>query len=194
MPSIILASSSIYRKQLLERLTKNFKVISPHVDEKKLSDEGGKASALRLAILKAETISKNNQNSYVIGSDQTAEFDSVQVAKPKNNDESFDQLIKLSGKDVTFYSAVCLINESKKIKYKEVETIHVKYKNLTKAMISNYLSNEIPKGCLGSIKSEGLGITLLEKIVSNDPTAIVGLPLLSLVKMFESEEIYFNGK
>ena len=194
MPSIILASSSIYRKQLLQRLTKKFKVIAPHVDEKKLPKEKGKESALRLALLKAETISKDNQNSYVIGSDQTAEFDSIQISKPKNNNESIEQLIKLSGKNVTFYSAVCLINKSKKIEYKEVEVIQVKYKVLTKSMISGYLRNEIPNGCLGSIKSEGLGITLLEKIVSNDPTAIVGLPLLSLVKMFELEEIYFNGK
>ena len=80
------------------------------------------------------------------------------------------------------------------LEYKEVEVIQVKYKVLTKSMISSYLRNEIPNGCLGSIKSEGLGITLLEKIVSNDPTAIVGLPLLSLVKMFELEEINFNGK
>jgi len=194
MPAIILASSSIYRKQLLQRLTKKFKVISPHVNEIKFSDEGGKDSALRLAILKAKTISENNENSYVIGSDQTAEFDGIQIEKPRNTDESFDQLIKLSGKNVTFYSAVCLINKSKKIEYKDVETIHVKYKILTKSLISEYLSNEAPNGCLGSIKSEGLGITLLEKIVSNDPTAIVGLPLLCLIKMFELEKIYFNGK
>ena len=194
MPPIILASSSIYRKQLLQRLTNNFKVISPHVNEIKLPGEGGKDSALRLAILKAKTVSNDNVNSYIIGSDQTAEFDSIQIEKPKNNGESFDQLIKLSGKDVTFYTAVCLINKSKKIEYKGVETIHVKYKILTKSLISKYLNNETPDGCLGSIKSEGLGITLLEKIVSDDPTAIVGLPLLCLIKMFELEKIYFNGK
>ena len=194
MPSIILASSSIYRKQLLQRLTNKFKVIPPNVNEKKLTGEKGKDSALRLAILKAKTISNDNDNSYVIGSDQTAEFDSIQIEKPKNDKESFDQLIKLSGKEVTFYSAICLINKSKKIEYKDVETIHVKYKILTKSFISNYLSNEAPNGCLGSIKSEGLGITLLEKIISNDPTAIIGLPLLSLIKMFELEKIYFNGK
>ena len=194
MSSIILASSSIYRKQLLRRLTNKFKVISPHVNEIKLPHEGGKESALRLAILKAKTVSEDNENSYVIGSDQTAEFDGIQIQKPRNTDESFDQLIKLSGKNVTFYSAVCLINESKKIEYKDVETIHVKYKILTESLISDYLSNEAPEGCLGSIRSEGLGITLLEKIVSNDPTAIVGLPLLCLIKMFELEKIYFNGK
>ncbi|MDC0422701.1 Maf family nucleotide pyrophosphatase [Methylophilaceae bacterium] len=194
MPSIILASSSIYRKQLLQRLTNKFKVISPNVNEKKLTNETCKDRALRLATLKAKTISNDNNNSYVIGSDQTAEFDSIQIEKPKNNNESFDQLIKLSGKKVTFYSAVCLINKSKKIEYKDVETIHVRYKILTKSLISSYLSNEEPNGCLGSIKSEGLGMTLLEKIVSNDPTAIIGLPLLSLIKMFELEKIYFNGK
>ena len=194
MSSIILASSSIYRKQLLRRLTNKFKVISPNVNEIKLSDEGSKNSALRLAILKAKTIAEDNQNAYVIGSDQTAEFDGIQIEKPRNSDESYEQLIKLSGKNVTFYSAVCLINKSKKIEYKDVETIHVKYKILTKPLISEYLINEAPNGCLGSIKSEGLGITLLEKIVSNDPTAIVGLPLLCLIKMFELEKIYFNGK
>ena len=194
MSSIILASSSIYRKKLLQRLTNKFKVISPHVNEIKLPDEGGKDSALRLAILKAETISQDNKNSYVIGSDQTAEFDGIQIEKPQNINESFDQLIKLSGKNVTFYSAVCLINKSKKIEYKGVETIQVKYKILTKSLINEYLSNEVPNGCLGSIKSEGLGITLLDKIVSNDPTAIIGLPLLCLIKMFELEKIYFNGK
>ena len=194
MPSIILASSSIYRKQLLQRLTNKFKVISPHVNEIKLPNEQGKSSALRLAILKAKKISEDNEFSYVIGSDQTAEFDGIQIEKPRNTDESFDQLLKLSGKNVTFYSAVCLVNKSKKIEYNDIEAIHVKYKILTESMISEYLINEVPDGCLGSIKSEGLGITLLEKIVSNDPTAIVGLPLLCLIKMFESEKIHFNGK
>ena len=118
MSSIILASSSIYRKQLLRRLTNKFKVISPNVNEIKLSDEGSKNSALRLAILKAKTIAEDNQNAYVIGSDQTAEFDGIQIEKPKNSDESYEQLIKLSGKNVTFYSAVCLINKSKKLNIK----------------------------------------------------------------------------
>ena len=194
MYSIILASSSIYRKQLLERLTKKFKVIPSQVDEKKLTNEGGLDSALRLATLKAQAVSKDNESSYIIGSDQTAEYDSIQIEKPKNIDESFQQLIKLSGKDVTFYSAVCLINKSKNVEYKDVETIHVKYKVLTKSLISTYLDNEMPNGCLGSIKSEGLGVTLLDKIVSNDPSAIIGLPLISLIKMFEFEKIYFNGK
>ena len=194
MYSIILASSSIYRKQLLERLTKKFKVIPSQVDEKKLTNEGGLDSALRLATLKAQAVSKDNESSYIIGSDQTAEYDSIQIEKPKNIDESFQQLIKLSGKDVTFYSAVCLINKSKNVEYKDVETIHVKYKVLTKSLISTYLDNEMPNGCLGSIKSEGLGVTLLDKIVSNDPSAIIGLPLISLIKMFEFEKIYFDGK
>ena len=194
MYSIILASSSIYRKQLLERLTKKFKVIPSQVDEKKLTNEGGLDSALRLATLKAQAVSKDNESSYIIGSDQTAEYDSIQIEKPKNIDESFQQLIKLSGKDVTFYSAVCLINKSKNVEYKDVETIHVKYKVLTKSLISTYLDNEMPNGCLGSIKSEGLGVTLLDKIGSNDPSAIIGLPLISIIKMFEFEKIYFDGK
>jgi len=194
MLPIILASSSIYRKELLQRLTSNFDVIIPDVNEKLLPDETPKNAAIRLAILKAKKISINHKSSYVIGSDQTAEVGSKTLKKTMNIKDSFEQLIELSGKDVIFYSAVCIINESKNVQYTDVETVYVKYKILTKQLIENYLNNEKPIGCLGSIKSEGLGITLLEKIVSNDPTAIVGMPLLATIKMFEKENIIFNGK
>ena len=193
MHSIILASSSIYRKELLQRLTNDFDVIVPDVDEGKWPNETGQETALRLSIVKAKKISKDHLDSYVIGSDQTAVCDTKQLEKPKNIDESLDQLLKLSGKEVTFYSAVCLINASKSIEYSDVEIIHVKYKVLTKTKIVEYLSRENPIGCLGSIKSEGLGITLLDKIESNDPSAIVGMPLISLIRMFELEKISFNG-
>ena len=192
MPQIILASSSTYRKELLQRLLLDFKVVSPNVDEKKIKSENAYESAERLAEEKGKKISNQFKDAVVIGCDQTAEYNDIQIEKPLNFESSFSQLKELSGKKVNFFSAIFVTHFNKNISYKKVISFDVKYKTLSSLEIKNYLRQEEPFNCVGSIKSEGLGISLLEEINSNDPTAIIGLPLISLVKILKEFGIKVN--
>lgn len=194
MSKIILASSSIYRKELLERLIPKFEIISPNIDESQVVGEDAKSTSLRLALLKAEKVSLENKDAFVVGSDQTAQFNNIQIKKPNNYQDALNQLLLLSGKVVFFYSAVCVIQSNSLLKHEAIETIEVKYKKITLSEAELYLRYENPLGCLGCIKSEGLGISLLEYVNSSDPTAIIGMPLISLSKIFNSLKIKFHGK
>ena len=191
---LILASSSIYRKELLSRIIEEYQIEIPDIDESKYDHEDAKTSAIRLALEKAEKIALTLPDSFIIGADQTAESNHIQINKPNNYEEAFEQLKKLSGKDVSFYSAICLICKSKKIKYEYVSEVNVKYKNLSENEIESYLKYEKPYGCLGCIKSEGLGISLLEKVSSEDPTAIIGLPLIALSQMLKDSGIKLKSE
>ena len=193
MNNIILASSSVYRKNLLNRLIPKFKIISPEVDESLILGENAKRTASRLALVKAKKVSVLNKTAYVIGSDQTAEFDNIQIKKPNNYDEALKQLLLLSDKRVNFYSAVCVIQETTNIKQEAIELIEVKYKKITEEQARTYLKYENPLGCLGCIKSEGLGISLLEHVKCNDPTAIIGMPLIKLSNIFNSLNIKLHA-
>ena len=193
MNNIILASSSVYRKNLLNRLIPKFKIISPEVDESLILGENAKIAASRLALIKAKKVSVLNKTAYVIGSDQTAEFDNIQIKKPNNYDEALKQLLLLSDKRVNFYSAVCVIQETTNIKQEAIEVIEVKYKKITEEQARTYLKYENPLGCLGCIKSEGLGISLLEHVKCNDPTAIIGMPLIKLSNIFNSLNIKLHA-
>lgn len=193
MNNIILASSSVYRKNLLNRLIPKFKIISPEVDESLILGENAKIAASRLALIKAKKVSVLNKTAYVIGSDQTAEFDNIQIKKPNNYDEALKQLLLLSDKRVNFYSAVCVIQETTNIKQEAIELIEVKYKKITEEQARTYLKYENPLGCLGCIKSEGLGISLLEHVKCNDPTAIIGMPLIKLSNIFNSLNIKLHA-
>lgn len=193
MNNIILASSSVYRKNLLNRLIPEFKIISPEVDESLILGENAKIAASRLALIKAKKVSVLNKTAYVIGSDQTAEFDNIQIKKPNNYDEALKQLLLLSDKRVNFYSAVCVIQETTNIKQEAIEVIEVKYKKITEEQARTYLKYENPLGCLGCIKSEGLGISLLEHVKCNDPTAIIGMPLIKLSNIFNSLNIKLHA-
>lgn len=193
MNNIILASSSIYRKNLLNRLIPEFKIISPEVDESLILGENAKIAASRLALIKAKKVSVLNKTAYVIGSDQTAEFDNIQIKKPNNFDEALKQLLLLSDKRVNFYSAVCVIQETTNIKQEAIEVIEVKYKKIPEEQAHTYLKYENPLGCLGCIKSEGLGISLLEHVKCNDPTAIIGMPLIKLSNIFNSLNIKLHA-
>lgn len=193
MNNIILASSSVYRKNLLNRLIPKFKIISPEVDESLILGENAKIAASRLALIKAKKVSVLNKTAYVIGSDQTAEFDNIQIKKPNNFDEALKQLLLLSDKRVNFYSAVCVIQETTNIKQEAIEVIEVKYKKITEEQARTYLKYENPLGCLGCIKSEGLGISLLEHVKCNDPTAIIGMPLIKLSNIFNSLNIKLHA-
>ena len=194
MPQIILASSSIYRKELLERLLLDFKVVKPDMDESVLKDEVAYNTADRLAEEKAKKVSSHFNEAIVIGCDQAAEYNNIQIHKPIDYKTAVSQLKKLSGKRVNFYSAICVHYAKKNIFQKKVISFDVKYKNLNSREIENYLEKEKPFNCIGSIKSEGLGITLLDEINSSDPTAVIGLPLITLVEMLHKVGININGE
>jgi septum formation protein len=175
---LILASSSIYRRDLLARLGLSFEAIAPHVDERALPNEGVTAMALRLASVKAATIAKAHPNAWVIGSDQVADLHGDAIGKPGNFDNALLQLQRMRGQTVFFHTAVCLMRANYSVAM-NVAT-EVRFRDLPDATLINYLKIEQPYDCAGSAKSEGMGIALLESIRSDDPTALIGLPLIAL--------------
>lgn len=175
---LILASSSIYRRQLLERLQISFEVASPNIDESAFPQEKAKALSLRLAQTKALAIAKLNADAWVIGSDQVAECAGQVIGKPGTHEKALAQLKQMRGANVDFYTALCLMR-GEVCMLTEVST-QVTFRNLPDAVLEAYLQIEKPYDCAGSAKSEGLGIILLEKIRSDDPTALIGLPLIAL--------------
>jgi len=175
---LILASSSIYRRELLSRLGLSFEVIAPQVDERPLPNEGVAAMALRLATVKAATIAKAHPNAWVIGSDQAADLHGEAIGKPGNFDNAFVQLQRMRGQTVYFHTAVCLMRADYSVAMNV--TTEVRFRDLPDTTLINYLKLEQPYDCAGSAKSEGMGIALLESIRSDDPTALIGLPLIAL--------------
>ncbi len=194
MPQIILASSSTYRKELLERLLLDFKIVKPDMEEVRIASETAYDTADRLAEEKAKKISNQFKEAIVIGCDQTAEYNNIQIQKPLDYKSALSQLKELSGKRVNFYSAICVHYYKKNIFQKKVISFNVKYKDLNLVEIKSYLEKEKPFNCTGSIRSEGLGITLLDEINSSDPTAVIGLPLITLVDMLNKVGININGR
>ncbi len=175
---VILGSSSRYRKELLARLRIPFEVFAPEVDETPMAGESPKALALRLALAKAQAVAQQHPNAVVIGSDQVADLDGTPLGKPGNHRNAVVQLQKMRGKTVVFQTAlsvVCLANGYERT---ELAAVSVKFRNLTDAEIEAYLLAEEPYDCAGSAKSEGLGIALLDAIDNDDPTALIGLPLI----------------
>jgi septum formation protein len=175
---LILASTSVYRRELLERLRIPFSVVSPQVDETPLSGESTVDLALRLAVAKARAVAKDHPDAWVIGSDQVADLRGAALGKPGNFERAMTQLQLMRGAPVTFHTALCLMHG-------EVETTacvptEVVFRKLSDAVLEAYLHAEEPYDCAGSAKSEGLGISLLESIKSDDPTALIGLPLIAL--------------
>ena len=187
---IVLASSSIYRKELLSRVIKDFECVSPDINEQQAPGETAREMALRLSIEKAKKVSKLvNENTFVIGCDQTAFTDNVLLQKPINFENAFKQLKFLSGKKVNFYSAFCLLNNKDKNIISDCSEFSVNYRILEDTEIKNYLEADKPYNCVGSIKSESLGITLLENIHNDDPSAIIGLPLIKLSKILKQNNL-----
>jgi len=175
---VILGSSSRYRKELLSRLRIPFEVFSPEIDENPHSGEAPRALALRLALAKAHAVAKLHPQAVVIGSDQVADLDGTPLGKPGNHSNAVKQLQRMRGKRVIFQTAlsvVCLANGYERT---ELAAVSVKFRDLSDAEIEAYLLAEEPYDCAGSAKSEGLGIALLEAIDNDDPTALVGLPLI----------------
>lgn len=178
---LILASSSIYRRQLLERLRLPFEVIVPDVDESPLPSEAPDQLALRLARLKAQAIAEHHPDAIVIGSDQVAALGMQCLGKPGNHANAVAQLKQLQGQTVIFHTAVCVAQNT------QINTVNVKttccFRPLSNAEIENYLAFERPYDTAGSAKAESLGISLMQSMQSNDPTAIIGLPLIELSRL-----------
>ncbi len=187
--SLILASSSPYRQELLARLGLPFESISPEIDESPLAGEQPQETALRLAQLKAKKIAESNPNALIIGCDQVATLDGVQLGKPMSHENAVKQLQYQRGRRVTFHSALCLYNSSTKHIQADVVLYDVEFRNLTDAQIENYLRIEEPYNCAGSAKSEGLGIALIASMTGSDPNALIGLPLIKLITMLLNEKV-----
>ena len=181
-PTLILASSSPYRQQLLQRLGMPFVAIAPNLDESPLPGETPKNLTLRLAQAKAQAIASLHPNAWVIGSDQSADLNGHPIGKPGTHAAALAQLKQMQGQVVVFHTSLCLIGQG------FCETTHVpttvQFRNLPEHVLDQYLRLEQPYDCAGSAKSEGMGIILLKKIESEDPTALIGLPLIALTSLF----------
>lgn len=186
---LILASSSPYRQALLARLGLPFDAISPEIDESPLAGEQPQETALRLAQLKAKKIAESNPNALIIGCDQVATLDGIQIGKPMSHENAVKQLKYQRGRRVTFHSALCLYNAATQHMQADVVPYDVEFRNLTDAQIENYLRIEEPYNCAGSAKSEGLGIALIASMTGSDPNALIGLPLIKLITMLLNEQV-----
>lgn len=186
---IILASSSTYRQSLLAKLGLPFDAIAPEVDESPLPDETPDTLAKRLSHCKAMAIASQYPNAIVIGSDQVASIEGKLLGKPGDFTTAKMQLSLCSGKDVTFYTGLCVHNGKKNSTHVRVDTFTVSFRKLSTAQIESYLTKETPFDCAGSFKSEGLGICLFTKLSGKDPNSLVGLPLVSLNDMLLNESI-----
>ena len=185
-PPLILASSSVYRKELLERLRIPFTCLSPNIDESVLPEESTDDLIERLSHQKAQVIAELQPNAWIIASDQVADFNGQAIGKPGTHEKALAQLKMMQGKTVVFKTGLCLMHhESQRSAYICIPT-KVSFHDLDDAVLENYLHAEKPYDCAGSAKSEGLGISLLSKVKSDDPTALIGLPLIALSGLLRS--------
>ena len=187
--NIILASSSVYRRELLTRLQLPFSCVTPDVDESALAQELPQETALRLAQVKARKVALDNPNALIIGCDQVATLDNIQLGKPLTHDNATKQLRLMRGREVVFHSALCLYNPLTLNMQAEVVPYIVTFRDLSDAQIESYLIKEQPYQCAGSAKSEGLGIAIIAKMTGDDPNALIGLPLIKLVSMLFNEGV-----
>jgi len=186
---LILASTSVYRRQLLERLHLPFSVVASEVDETPLLGETPPDIACRLALTKAQSVAQAHPDAVVIGSDQVADLDGQALGKPGNHARAVTQLQAMRGKTVVFQTAVSVVCQATGFAQTELAQIKVCFRTLTDAQIEAYLLAETPYDCAGSAKSEGLGIALLERIDNDDPTALIGLPLIRTCRLVEAAGI-----
>ncbi|WP_136420183.1 Maf-like protein [Herbaspirillum sp. ST 5-3] len=198
LPRLILASSSKYRKELLSRLRLPFEILVPAIDEAPRIGETPETTALRLAKEKAFAVVQQTPDSLVIGSDQVATLDGEQIGKPGTHANALEQLRKMRGRQVVFHTALCLWDgrrkdDEKAAQLQNVQTF-VTFRDLPDHELDAYLRIEQPYDCAGSAKNEGLGIAILEKIKSDDPTALTGLPLITLTTMLRNAGVTFFGE
>ena len=185
-PKLILASTSVYRRELLTRLRIPFSVRRPEVDETPLGEENPRQRAERLALVKAEAVARREPSSVVIGADQVAACEGLVLDKPGNIDSARAQLRRQSGRTVQFYSAVAVVHAARGYADRFVDLTTVVFRELSATEIDAYLAADQPYDCAGSLRSEALGLCLCERIETHDPTALVGLPLISLAASLRS--------
>ena len=178
MPPLILASTSRYRRELLERLRIPFRALAPETDETPLSGEAPAALAERLALAKAHALARRFPDAVVIGADQVADVDGVAIGKPGNHERAVEQLRAMSGRAIVFQTALAVVRAATGFAEVRRVPVSVRFRSLTDAEIEFYLRTEQPYDCAGSAKCETLGIALLDAIESDDPTALIGLPLI----------------
>jgi len=186
---LVLASTSIYRSELLKRLQLPFETATPDVDETALPNESARATSMRLAQQKARAVATAHPDALIIGSDQVALLEGQQLGKPLTHDNAVRQLRAMRGKTTCFYTAVALLNSKSGNLQTEVAENYVTLRDLSDTEIEGYLLKEQPYHCAGSAKSEGLGIALMSRMTGNDPNALVGLPLILLVEMLRRENV-----
>lgn len=181
MASIVLASTSPYRRQLLQRLRLPFTVQAPALDERARDGEAPLDTALRLARAKAEAVAAKHPQSLVIGSDQVADVDGEALSKPGSHEAALAQLVRMQGRTVVFHTAVSVLGPNGS----ETDSVPttVRFRRLPMAQLESYLRADRPYDCAGAAKIESLGITLVESVTSDDPTALIGLPLIRLTSM-----------
>ena len=185
---LVLASTSPFRKAILDKLGISFDTVSPKTDETALENESPQELVERLSIAKAKAGAESSKHALVIGSDQVSVINGEIIGKPHTHENAVKQLQNASGKTVTFYTGLCLYNSQTKSYQSEVVPFDVVFRDLTLEQIDSYLKKEEPYNCAGSFKSEALGIILFEKLQGEDPNTLMGLPLIRLVKMLENEE------
>ncbi len=186
---LVLASSSTYRKALLEKLHLNFICAHPDINETAAANEPPEQLALRLAKEKALALAAEYPEHLIIAADQVAMLGQSQLTKPGNKQNAIKQLQQSSGAEVKFYTSVCILNSSTSEIKSEIDLCSVYFKALNDRQIKNYIALEQPYDCAGSFKSEGLGIALFERIQGNDPNALIGLPLIKLISLLEAFDI-----
>lgn len=188
-PSLVLASTSPFRRALLEKLGVAFTTCAPEVDESALAGESAPDLVSRLALAKARAVARRFPDSLIVGSDQVACIDGEILGKPGSRGNAVDQLQRASGRVVTFYTGLSLLNSAIDRQQTLCEPFRVHFRRLESGEIERYLDAEEPYNCAGSFKSEGLGIALFERLEGEDPNTLIGLPLIRLVQMLAAEGI-----
>jgi septum formation protein len=191
--ALILGSTSRYRRELLERLRIPFDVVSPDVEETPLAGEAPHALATRLALAKAKAVAALYPHAVVIGSDQVADLHGEPLGKPGNHERAVGQLQRMRGQTVVFQTAVSVVCVDSQFEKTELAQIKVRFRDLSDAEIDAYLRAEEPYDCAGSAKSEGLGIALLDAIENDDPTALIGLPMIRTARLLREAGIDLWG-
>lgn len=189
MPQLILASTSSFRKSLLEKLQLAFICLAPDTDETPRIGESAEALVQRLAQAKAEAIACDHPDALIIGSDQVAVLNNRIIGKPLSHDRATAQLRASSGQTITFYTGLCLHNSTTGNSDVLCDPFKVHFRTLSEAQIERYLHREQPYQCAGSFKSEGLGISLFNKLEGDDPNTLVGLPLIRLIELLQRQGI-----
>ena len=188
-PPLVLASTSVFRRELLARLQVPFTIVAPGVDEHPLPREHPRETALRLSFAKVAAAAAHVPDALIIGSDQVAELDGGAIGKPLTHENAMRQLALMRGRRVTFNTGLCLLNARSGSVQHALAPVTVDYRPFSDAQIENYLMREKPYDCAGSARFEGLGIALIERITGEDPTALIGLPLIALIGMLKNEGI-----